>query len=144
MTTELPRLLADQPWQVSNPNSWALAVVWAVPQAVWNNWCALMVISLTKVHHSSPHSLTPIHQISMDGEFLSETWVSQLGLVAVLVSTATAITVGTCIGRIRGSMKTTILGLLVAGGAMFSLLSLVTLKVLDTFLFFSLKHSLID
>jgi len=101
---------------VSNPNSWALAVVWAVPQAVWNNWCALMVISLTK--------------ISMDGEFLSETWVSQLGLVAVLVSTATAITVGTCIGRIRGSMKTTILGLLVAGGAMFSLLSLVTLKVL--------------
>lgn len=99
-----------------NPNSWGIAIVWAVPQAVWNNWCALLVVSLTK--------------IELHGEFLTETWVSYLGLVAVLVGTLTAIGVGTLIGRIRGSMKTTILSLLLAGGFFFSLLALVSLQVL--------------
>lgn len=101
---------------LKNPNSWAIALVWAIPQAVWNNWCALMVISLTK--------------ISLEGEFLTERWVSHLGLLAVLVSTCTAIGVGTAIGRIRGCMKTTIISLLIAGGIMFSLLSLISLEVI--------------
>jgi len=101
---------------LKNPNSWAIAIVWAIPQAVWNNWCALMVISLTK--------------ISLDGQFLTERWVSHLGLLAVLVSTITAIGVGTAIGRIRGTMKKTIMSLLIAGGVMFSLLSLISLEVI--------------
>merc|ERR1719361_210106 len=101
---------------LKNPNSWAIAIVWAIPQAVWNNWCALMVISLTK--------------ISLEGEYLTERWVSHLGLLAVLVSTVTAIGVGTAIGRIRGCMKATIISLLVAGGVMFSLLSLISLEVI--------------
>merc|ERR1712013_511231 len=101
---------------LKNPNSWAIAIVWAIPQAVWNNWCALMVISLTK--------------ISLDGQFLTERWVSHLGLLAVLVSTITAIGVGTAIGRIRGTMKKTIMSLLIAGGIMFSLLSLISLEVI--------------
>jgi len=75
-----------------------------------------MVISLTK--------------ISLDGEFLTERWVSHLGLLAVLVSTITAIGVGTAIGRIRGTMKKTIMSLLIAGGIMFSLLSLISLEVI--------------
>ena len=45
------------------------------------------------------------------------------------VGTLTAIGVGTLIGRIRGSMKTTILSLLLAGGFFFSLLALVSLQV---------------
>merc|ERR1719158_529437 len=85
---------------VKNPNSWGLAIVWAVPQSVWNNWCALMVVSLTKVGYN--------------GELLTERWASHLGLIAVLVGTLTAIMVGTTTSRIRGVMKATILSLLTA------------------------------
>jgi len=100
---------------LKNPNSWGIAIVWAIPQAVWNNWCALMVISLTKV--------------SWGSEFLTENWVSHLGLVAILVGTLTAIMVGTATDHIKGWLKTTIILLLITGGVIFSLLSLVTLQV---------------
>jgi len=100
---------------LNNPNSWGIAVVWAIPQAVWNNWCALMVISLTKV--------------SWGNDFLTENWVSHLGLVAVLVGTLTAIMVGAATDHIRGYIKTTIIVLLAAGGGIFSLLTLVSLQV---------------
>ena len=33
---------------VRNPSSWLLATVWSIPQAIWNNWCAMMVMSLTR------------------------------------------------------------------------------------------------
>merc|ERR1719228_2432987 len=87
---------------LKNPNSWGIAIVWAIPQAVWNNWCALMVISLTKV--------------SWGSEFLTENWVSHLGLVAILVGTLTAIMVGTATDHIKGWLKTTIILLLITGG----------------------------
>merc|ERR1711970_1714686 len=74
-----------------------------------------MVISLTKV--------------SWGSEFLTENWVSHLGLVAILVGTLTAIMVGTATDHIKGWLKTTIILLLITGGVIFSLLSLVTLQV---------------
>jgi len=101
---------------LSNPASWLLAVVWSVPQAVWNNWCAMMVISLTKVGH--------------DGSCLSEHWVNYLGLVAVLVGTMVAILVGMATDRIRGKMKMTIVILLTMGGLMFTTLSLISLEII--------------
>jgi len=102
---------------VKNPNSWGLAIVWAVPQSVWNNWCAMMVVSLTKVGYNN--------------ELLTERWASHLGLIAVLVGTLTAIMVGTATSRIKGVMKTTIMSLLTAGGLLFSLLALLTLQILE-------------
>jgi len=102
---------------VSNPNSWGLAVVWAIPQAVWNNWCALMVVSLTKV--------------GTGGEYLTENWVSYLGLIAVLVGTFAAIMVGTATGRIKGMMKRTIMLLLIAGGILFTLLAMLSLQIIQ-------------
>lgn len=98
-----------------------------VMQAVWNNWCALMVISLTKISLEGViFCFFPLHypvyqidsMITLDlyrplvilssysifqlpGEYLTERWVSHLGLLAVLVSTVSAIGVGTAIGRIR-------------------------------------------
>jgi len=102
---------------VKNPNSWGLAIVWSVPQSVWNNWCAMMVVSLTKVGYNN--------------ELLTERWASHLGLIAVLVGTLTAIMVGTATSRIKGVMKTTIMSLLTAGGLLFSLLALLTLQILE-------------
>ena len=53
-----------------NPSSWLLAIVWSVPQAIWNNWCAMMVMSLTG--------------LSCDGHSLTEQWINILGLSAIL------------------------------------------------------------
>jgi len=102
---------------LTNPASWLLAIVWSVPQAVWNNWCAMMVISLTKVGH--------------DGSCLSEHWVNYLGLVAVLVGTFVAILVGMATDRIRGKMKISIVILLTMGGLMFTTLSLISLQIIQ-------------
>jgi len=101
---------------VRNPASWLLALVWSIPQAVWNNWCAMMVVSLTKV--------------GQGGECLSEQWVNMLGLVAVLVGTMVAIMVGMVTDRIKGKMKVTIVSLLVLGGLLFTTLSLISLQVI--------------
>ena len=86
---------------VRNPSSWLLAIVWSIPQAIWNNWCAMMVMSLTRICY--------------DGECLSEHWVNYLGLVAIVVGTMVAIMVGMLTDRIKGNMKVTILGLLITG-----------------------------
>jgi len=101
---------------VKNPSSWLLAIVWSIPQALWNNWCAMMVMSLTKIGY--------------DGQCLTEHWVNYLGLVSVLVGTMVAIAVGMATDRIRGKMKITILSLLVAGGVMFTLLTLISLEII--------------
>ena len=101
-------------------------------QAIWNNWCAMMVVSLTRVGYG--------------GECLTEHWVNYLGLAAIVVGTLVAITVGMATDRIKGRMKVTnhspawpgltpdwlqvtILGLLTAGGVMFTLLTLISLEV---------------
>ena len=101
-------------------------------QAIWNNWCAMMVVSLTRVGYG--------------GECLTEHWVNYLGLTAIVVGTLVAITVGMATDRIKGRMKVTnhspawpgltpdwlqvtILGLLTAGGVMFTLLTLISLEV---------------
>jgi len=102
---------------VRNPASWLIAIVWSIPQAIWNNWCAMMVVSLTKVGHG--------------GECLSEAWVNTLGMVAVVVGTVVAILVGMATDRIKGNMKITILGLLTAGGCMFTILALISLQVIQ-------------
>lgn len=99
-----------------NPASWLLAIVWSIPQAIWNNWCAMMVVSLTKVGYN--------------GDCLSEHWVNHLGMVAVVVGTAVAILVGMATDRIKGKMKITIIFLLTAGGSMFTILSLISLQVI--------------
>lgn len=101
---------------LKNPSSWLIAIVWSIPQAIWNNWCAMMVVSLTKVGYH--------------GECLSEVWVNQLGMVAVVVGTAVAILVGMATDRIKGKMKITIIALLTAGGCMFTILSLISLQVI--------------
>jgi len=100
-----------------NPASWLIAIVWSIPQAIWNNWCAMMVVSLTKVGYG--------------GECLSEAWVNTLGMVAVVVGTVVAILVGMATDRIKGKMKITILGLLTAGGCMFTILALISLQVIQ-------------
>ena len=71
------------------------------PQAIWNNWCAMMVMSLTSIGY--------------EGECLTEHWVNYLGLTSVVVGTMVAICVGMATDRIKGKMKITILGLLVLG-----------------------------
>jgi hypothetical protein len=110
---------------VCSPAAWALALAWALPQAVWNNWVALMVISLAG--------------LGRDGgqQSLSETWVNVLGIVAVLVSAVVSILVGMANDMIKGQLKATILGLLSSGGLVFGLLSLICLKVIvpHSFLF---------
>ena len=92
----------------------------------------MMVMSLTKIGY--------------EGECLSEHWVNYLGITSVLVGTAVAICVGMVTDRIKGKMKITILGLLVlgmimkgfflflhflTGGLMFTLLTLISLKVIE-------------
>jgi len=100
-------------WQlILTPSAWVIALVWSIPQAVWNNWCALMVVSLTKT--------------GMDGECLTERWVNMLGIVAVLVGTGVAILCGMATDKIKGNMKRTIVSLLAAGGVTFTFLSLIT------------------
>eukprot|EP00092_Neocalanus_flemingeri_P023173 GFUD01025128.1.p1 GENE.GFUD01025128.1~~GFUD01025128.1.p1 ORF type:complete len:519 (+),score=111.99 GFUD01025128.1:163-1719(+) len=101
---------------LKNPASWLIAIVWSIPQAIWNNWCAMMVVSLTKVGYH--------------GECLSEKWVNHLGMVAVVVGTAMAILVGMATDKIKGKMKLTIIILLTAGGCMFTILSLISLQVI--------------
>ena len=41
-----------------------------MPQAIWNNWCAMMVLSLTGLGEG--------------GETLTEQWINILGLSAIL------------------------------------------------------------
>lgn len=101
---------------INNPASWLIAIVWSIPQAIWNNWCAMLVVSLTKIGYNN--------------ECLSEKWVNHLGMVAVLVGTAVAILVGMATDRIKGRMKATILILLTLGGCMFTILSLISLQVI--------------
>jgi len=102
---------------LKNPASWLIAIVWSIPQAIWNNWCAMMVVSLTKVGYG--------------GECLSEAWVNTLGMVAVVVGTVVAILVGMATDKIKGKMKITILSLLTAGGCMFTILALISLQVIQ-------------
>merc|ERR1719291_1357063 len=68
--------------------------------------------------------------IGDEGECLTEHWVNYLGLTSVVVGTMVAICVGMATDRIKGKMKITILGLLVLGGLMFTLLTLISLKVI--------------
>ena len=78
----------------------------SICSAIWNNWCAMMVMSLTKIGYN--------------GQCLTEHWVNYLGLTSVLVGTLVAICVGMATDRIRGKMKLTILSLLVAGMTFFT------------------------
>jgi len=101
---------------IRSPSAWMIAIIWSIPQAIWNNWCALMVVSLTK--------------IGENGECLTEKWVNMLGIVAVLVGTAVAILVGMATDKMKGHMKITIIVLLAIGGVFFTLLSLISLEVI--------------
>ena len=106
----------------------------SICSAIWNNWCAMMVMSLTKIGYN--------------GQCLTEHWVNYLGLTSVLVGTLVAICVGMATDRIRGKMKLTILSLLVAGmtfyyfyfyilsiyltpgGLIFTVLTLISLEII--------------
>jgi len=99
-----------------NPSSWLIAIVWSVPQAIWNNWCAMMVLSLT--------------HLGYNGDTLTEHWLNMLGLTAILVGIVTAIMVGMLTDRIKGNIKMLILALLTGGGLMFTILTLISLEVL--------------
>jgi len=101
---------------VKTPAAWMIAIVWSVPQAIWNNWCAMMVVSLTK--------------IGEDGGCLTEKWVNVLGIVAVCVGTAVAILVGMATDKIKGHMKPTIIALLTLGGIFFTFLSLISVEAI--------------
>ena len=76
----------------------------------------MMVVSLTR--------------LGQHGHCLTQTWVNNLGVVAVLVGTATAIAVGALSDRVRGRVKLAVLALLTTGGGLFTLLSLISRQVL--------------
>jgi len=113
---------------LTNSSSWVIAIVWSVPQAIWNNWCAMMVLSLTGLGEG--------------GETLTEQWINILGLSAILTGTVVAIMVGMATDRMKGKMKILILALLGGGGLMFSLLTLISLEVVKFTSLTSLKVTL--